>query len=79
MLILKVIPTLLCEGIAYVIAFTASIDLLLAIVKPEKLEEKSRVRALKKAGIYNLKSYVLVLIVLFIAAVVETVTIILLV
>lgn len=75
-LLLMVIPTLLLEGTAYVIAFASSIDLLLAIVKPWKLEEESRLKAFKKAWIYNLKSYVLVLIVLFIAAVVETVTIV---
>jgi hypothetical protein len=78
-LLLYVIPTLLLEGIAYVIVFTASLDLPLSIVKPEKFEEKSRLKAFKKAWIYNLKSYVLVLIVLFIAAVVETATIVLLV
>ncbi len=74
-LLLKVIPTILLEGTAYVIAFAASLDLVLALVKPEKLEENSRLKALKKAWIYNLKSYVLVLIVLFLAAVVETITI----
>lgn len=76
MLLLLVIPTLLLEGLAYVIAFTSSIDLLLALIKPGKLEEESRLKAMKKAWINNLKSYVLVLIVLFIAAVVETVTIV---
>jgi hypothetical protein len=75
-LLLKVIPTLLLEGTAYVIAFAASLDLVLAIVKPDKLGEESRLKALKKAWIYNLKSYALVLIVLFVAAVVETITII---
>ncbi len=74
-LLISVTPTLILEGTAYVIAFTASIDLFLAIVKPARLEEKSRWKALKKAGINNLKSYVLVLIVLFVAAVVETFTI----
>ena len=58
------------------VAFVSSIDLVLALVKPGKLGEESRLKALKKAWIYTLKSYVLVLIVLFIAAVVETVTII---
>lgn len=75
-LLLKVIPTLLLEGTAYVIAFAASLDLIIAIAKPGKLGEDSRLKALKKAWIFNLKSYVLVLIVLFIAAVVETITII---
>lgn len=74
-LLLIIIPTLILEGTAYVIAFTSSIDLLLAILKPAKLEETSRLKAMKKAWIYNLKSYVLVLIVLFVAAVVETATI----
>ncbi len=76
MLLLIAIPTLLLEGTAYVIAFVSSIDLVLALVKPEKLGEESRLKALKRAWIYTLKSYVLVLIVLFIAAVVETITII---
>ncbi len=75
-ILIMVIPTLLLEGTAYIIAFASSIDLVLALIKPEKLEENSRLKALKKAWIYNLKSYALVLIVLFIAAVVETITII---
>jgi uncharacterized membrane protein SpoIIM required for sporulation len=79
MLLLAVIPTLLLEGIAYVIAFTSSLDLPLALITPERLKEKSRWKAFKKAWIYNLKSYVLVLIVLLIAAIVETVTIALLI
>jgi hypothetical protein len=74
-LLINVIPTLILEGTAYVIAFVASIDLFLAIVKPAQLGEESRWKALKKAVINNLKSYVLVLIVLFVAAVVETFTI----
>lgn len=75
MLLIFVIPTLILEGIAYVIAFTASIDLILAIIKPKSLGEDSRLKAWKKAWIYNLKAYVLVLIVLFAAAIVETLTI----
>lgn len=75
MLLLAVIPTLLLEGTAYVLAFTSSLDLPLALIKPGRLEEESRWKAFKKAVVYNLKSYVLVLIVLFIAAIVETVTI----
>lgn len=75
MLLLYVIPTLLLEGTAYVIAFTASLDLPLALIRPEKLGKKSRWEAFKKAVVNNLKSYVLVLIVLLIAAIVETVTI----
>ena len=76
MTLIVVIPTLLLEGIAYIIAFAASIDLILAIVKPKSLGEESRLKAWKKAWIYNLKSYVLVLIMLFAAAVVETITIV---
>lgn len=75
MLLVFTIPTLILEGIAYVIAFTASLDLILAIIKPKSLGEDSRLKAWKKAWIYNLKAYVLVLIVLFVAAVVETLTI----
>ncbi len=76
MLLIAVIPTLILEGIAYVIAFTASLDLILALVKPKSLGEESRFKAWKKAWIYNLKSYVLVLIMLFVAAVVETITLV---
>jgi len=79
MLLVFVIPTLILEGLAYVIAFTASIDLILAIAKPKSLGEESRFKAWKKAWIYNFKSYVLVLIVLFAAAVVETITLVFLI
>jgi hypothetical protein len=75
-ILIAVIPTLILEGIAYVIAFTASLDFILAIAKPKFLGEESRFKAWKKAWIYNLKSYVLVLIMLFVAAVVETVTLV---
>jgi hypothetical protein len=75
-LLIFVIPTLILEGLAYIIAFTASIDLILAIIKPKSLGEESRFKAWKKAWIYNFKSYVLVLIVLFAAAVVETLTLV---
>ncbi|MGC9517007.1 MAG: stage II sporulation protein M [Methanomicrobiales archaeon] len=74
-LLIYVIPTLILEGLAYVMAFAASIDFLQAIIKPSALGEKKRLRAYKKAWINNLKSYVLILIVLFVAAVVETLTI----
>ncbi|GAB4306367.1 MAG: hypothetical protein Kow0019_01140 [Methanobacteriaceae archaeon] len=74
-LLIYVIPTLLLEGLAYVMAFTASTDFILSIIKPSALEEDKRLNAFKKAWINNLKSYVLILIVLFIAAVVEAVTI----
>ncbi|MEN6552714.1 MAG: stage II sporulation protein M [Methanobacterium sp.] len=76
MLLIAVIPTLILEGVAYIIAFAASLDFVLAIVKPKSLGEESRFKAWKKAWTYNLKSYVLVLIMLFVAAVVESVTII---
>lgn len=76
MLLIAVIPTLILEGAAYVIAFTASLDFVLAIAKPKALGEESRFKAWKKAWTYNLKSYVLVLIMLLVAAVVESVTII---
>ncbi|MEL7669548.1 stage II sporulation protein M [Methanobacterium sp.] len=75
-LLIAVIPTLILEGVAYVIAFAASLDFILAIAKPKALGEESRFKAWKKAWVYNLKSYVLVLIMLFVAAVVESVTII---
>ncbi|WP_424355524.1 stage II sporulation protein M [Methanobacterium sp. MBAC-LM] len=76
MLLIAVIPTLILEGAAYVIAFTASLDFVLAIAKPKALGEESRFKAWKKAWTYNLKSYVLVLIMLLVAAVVESVTLI---
>ncbi|MGB9978168.1 stage II sporulation protein M [Methanobacterium sp.] len=76
MLLVAVIPTLILEGVAYVIAFAASIDFVLAIANPKALGEESRVKAWKKAWVYNLKSYVLVLIMLFVAAVVEAVTLV---
>ena len=75
-LLIAVIPTLILEGIAYVIAFTASLDFVLAIAKPKSLGEESRFKAWKKAWIYNLKSYVLVLIMLLVAAVVESITLV---
>jgi len=75
-LLIAVIPTLILEGVAYVIAFAVSLDFVLAIAKPKALGEESRFKAWKKAWVYNLKSYVLVLIMLFVAAVVESVTII---
>ena len=62
---------LLLEGGAYVIAFAASIDLMLAMVEPGLMNEARRVDALKKAWIYNLRSYVLVSIMLLVAAVAE--------
>jgi uncharacterized membrane protein SpoIIM required for sporulation len=75
-LLIAVIPTLILEGVAYVIAFTASLDFVLAIAKPKSLGEESRLKAWKKAWVYNLKSYVLVLIMLFVAAVVEAITLV---
>ncbi len=74
-LLIYVIPTLILEGLAYVMAFAASTDFILSIIKPGALGETKRLAAFKKAWVYNLKSYVLILIVLFIAAVVESVTI----
>ena len=62
---------LLLEGTAYVIAFAASIDLMLAMVEPGLMNEARRIDALKKAWIYNLRSYVLVSIMLLVAAVAE--------
>lgn len=76
MLLIAVIPTLILEGVAYVIAFTASLDFILAITKPKSLGEESRFKAWKKAWVYNLKSYVLVLIMLLVAAVVESITLV---
>ena len=64
-------PVLLLEGTGYIVAFTASTDLMLAMVEPTLLGHTRRIDALKKAWFYNMKSYVLVSIVLFIAAVVE--------
>ena len=72
MLLITIIPTPILEGITYVIAFTTNIDLILAIAKPKSIGEESRF----KAWIYNLKSYVLVLIMLFVAAVVEAITLV---
>lgn len=62
---------LLLEGTAYVIAFAASLDLMLAMVEPGLMNETRRIDALKKAWIYNLRSYVLVSIMLLVAAVAE--------
>ena len=76
MLLIAVVPTLILEGVAYVIAFAASLDFILAIAKPKSLGEESRFKAWKKAWKYNLKSYVLVLIMLLVAAVVEGITLI---
>lgn len=76
MLLIAVIPTLILEGTAYVIAFASSLDFVLAIAKPKALGEESRFKAWKKAWVYNLKSYVLVLIMLFAAAVVEAITLV---
>lgn len=76
MLLIAVIPTLILEGVAYVIAFAASLDFVLAIAKPKSLGEESRFKAWKKAWVYNLKSYVLVLIMLLVAAVVESITLV---
>ena len=41
MLLIAIIPTLILEGIAYVIAFTTNIDLILAIAKPKSMEKKA--------------------------------------
>lgn len=76
MLLIAVIPTLILEGVAYIIAFAASLDFVLAIAKPKSLGEENRFKAWKKAWAYNLKSYVLVLIMLFVAAVVESITLV---
>ena len=76
MLLIAVIPTLILEGVAYVIAFAASLDFVLALAKPKSLGEESRFKAWKKAWVYNLKSYVLVLIMLIVAAVVESITLV---
>lgn len=62
---------LVLESTAYIIAFAASIDLMLAMVEPELMNEARRIDALKKAWIYNLRSYVLVSIMLLVAAVAE--------
>ena len=40
-LLIAIIPTLILEGIAYVIAFTTNIDLILAIAKPKSMEKKA--------------------------------------
>lgn len=64
-------PILLLEGTGYIVAFTASIDLMLAVVEPTLIGHTRRIDALKKAWFYNMRSYVLVSIVLLVAAVVE--------
>ncbi len=72
-LLLFVAPIAILEGIAYVVAFTASIDLMLAMVEPALMNQTRRIDALKRAWSYNLRSYVLVAPILLVAAVVEVV------
>jgi hypothetical protein len=66
-------PILLLEGAGYILAFAASIDIMLAVVEPTLMGHTRRIDALKSAWLFNMKSYVPVSIVLFVAAVAEVI------
>jgi len=79
---LAAFPTLILEGEGYVLAALAGVNLGLSLLKPEwayKGEGLSRLEAVKRALKDCAYTYVLVAIFLFVAAVVETVTIFLVV
>ena len=71
-------PTLILEGEGYVLAGVAGVDLGLSWLKPEWMygrEELSRLESVKRALKDCARIYVLVVVLLFVAAVVETATI----
>lgn len=75
---LLALPTLMLEGEGYVLASTAGITLGLSWFKPKwfyKDEGGSRIKALKTAFKECTRTYILVAILLFTAAIVETATI----
>ena len=75
---LVVLPTLVLEGEGYVMASVAGTTFGLSWLKPEwvfKGEGLSRWESFKKALVECLRVYVLVVVILFVAAVVETFTI----
>jgi len=79
-LFLVVLPTLVLEGEAYVFAATAGAVVGVSWVKPDlsyRGEGLSRVEAFKRALRECLRLYVLVAVLLFVGAVLETVTILL--
>lgn len=71
-------PTLILEGEGYVLAGVAGVDLGLSWLKPEWVygrEELSRLESVKRALKDCARIYVLVVVLLFVAAVLETATI----
>jgi hypothetical protein len=77
--LLVALPTLVLEGEAYVLAAGAGTVVGVSWVKPRWVfdEELGRIKAFKKAFAECLKLYVFIVSLLFIAAIIETVTIIL--
>jgi len=79
-LFLAALPTLFLEGEAYVFAAAAGTIAGVSWLKPDRIyrgEALGRVEAFKKALKEGLKIYVFVIVLLFVAAVVETATLIL--
>ena len=79
-LFLAAFPTLILEGEGYVLASLAGINLGLSWLRPKwayEVEELSRLESFKKALWDCLRSYVLVALLLFVAAVVEALTVML--
>lgn len=77
-LFLAALPTFILEGEGYVLASVAGIMLGISWLKPNwifKKETPSRWKALKKASEECLRIYILMAMILFVAAVVETFTI----
>jgi len=76
---LAVLPTLILEGEGYVFAALAGVNLGLSWIRPRwayEEEKLSRFEAVKKALRDCLRIYVLVTLILFVASVVETITLI---
>jgi len=78
-MLLAAFPTLILEGEGYVLAALAGVVLGLSWLKPRLMypgEELSRPEAVRRASRECVRIYVLVVLVLFVAAVVETVTLV---
>jgi len=78
-MLLVAFPTLILEGEGYVLATLAGVILGLSWLKPRSVymgEELSRSEAVRRASRECMRIYVLVVLVLFIAAVMETVTLV---
>mgnify|MGYP000226888404 CR=1 FL=1 len=69
------LPTLLLEGEGYVLAMVPGLNLSLAVLRPERYDAETRLRALRNALREALTYYVLITTVLAVAAIVEVITV----